>query len=627
MKNHNTETNKVYYSVINDAKVEVTNSNLEMIKAAGTPVFEQIIPSKGHISPMAVVVPEDCLDDAISDYSIDTSNTTEQYHAHIDGLAIAVTDKNYQAIADSDAIITYAKTSPEYISPMEITVSPEKMIKSFTSPVVPESYIDPAPVDAATVPLAQTLQVPQIFNREQAVTDIVPADKQESSIADVIPAKNYRGKKENYNAAVMAEHLLKKYRFIKLNNAVYVWTGHYYKFIDSNRLEELCTQEYYDIFIETGSSNLLKSVIKFIFPMIPDGITPLDASHLIMFNNGAFDLNTGNFSPYSTYFCNYFIKHSVNADFMTNAECPAFEDYLYTLAGGNPLLIRRFWEVTGMLISSDIRAKRITALIGTGGSGKTTYGSIIEMLISDGNVTAYNTKGLVDKFSGARLINSSINKCMDMACIPLDSDVVAKLKNFSGGDLIEGDVKFMPAFSYVYSGHLLFGSNYPIKITYIDEAFAERILLLPCDYKVPLEKRDPHLLDKIKVELSAIATKAAYAFYNVCRNKYVFTGDDIWKVSAEDLCSSISDINEDIVFKFINISCEVTNSQEDYILIAELFKAFAQFCEQNGYRNNYSCNAFSKAIKQLVPSSETKKVRIGTSTANARTCIRLAEQA
>ena len=189
----------------------------------------------------------------------------------------------------------------------------------------------------------------------------------------------------------MAEKLLKKYRFIKLNNAVYVWTGHYYRFIDSNRLEELCTREYYDIFIETGSSSLLKAIIKFIVPMIPESIVLIDASHLIMFNNGAFDLNTGGFTPYSPNLCNYFIRHSVNAD-------------------------------------------------------------------------------------------------------------------------------------------------------------------------------------------------------------------------------------------FLNLCCEVTNSHEDYIIIGELFKMFGLFCEQNGYRNNYSCNAFSKAIKQLVPASATKKIRIGTSTANARTCIRIAEQ-
>ena len=321
----------------------------------------------------------------------------------------------------------------------------------------------------------------------------------------------------------------------------------------------------------------------------------------------------------------YFIKHAIEANFVSDLSCPFFDKYLYDLSSGNPRLIKRFWQALGLLLSSDVKAKRIVALIGVGGSGKSTFGDVVKFLIKDENVTAFTPKELLGRFNGERLANSAVNICMDLPNIPFDEDIVGRIKGLSGGDIVTGEMKYLSTFNYVFNGHLLFGSNYPIKITYDDEAFYRRMLILPCENRIPDNMRDIYLIDKLKHELSAIATKAILAFSEVRHNNYYFEGDECWVANAENNCTSGSDGDMLLVLSFLNDRCTIINSQDVFTPIGVLYNAFMAYCTQNNLACRLTNITFSKILTSLVPNSKPSKARINGKPTNVRTCIQLVQ--
>ena len=651
----------VYFADVNGQRIEVTPQNLDTIKALGVTVFEMIVPPKGYTSPVGIAVKNEDLDKKVGSSNCISDGTCPDtcVHAFMGNIRINVTPKNYQKLSAANIVYTLAdKADDGYIHPVEMAISPEDVPRHLsiqnsvpTVPPVPEMHVrivqqqvsdQPASVQQSScVQTANDVQQPITVQHPSCVQPVTAEQQttvaqtntsaQTGLSASIVPAKETTkvcNKKtdEEPNSFILAQNLVRKYLFIKVNNAIYIWNGFYYKFLNDADQKNIVVKEYENELKKLGYPSLMKAIVTFLPAVIPERTLVDDTSNLVVFNNGVLDMNSMEFITDPQYPTRFFIRYSVDAFFDPNATCPIFDNYLFTLAGGNTLLIDRMWEVLGMMLSSDIKAKKIVALIGVGGSGKSTFANIIKMLIRDQNVTAYTPKNLLYRFAGAKLINSAVNCCMDMPCLPLDPDIVALMKNFSGGDLVEGDVKYLPGFSYVFPGHLLFCSNYPIKLTYEDDAFAERLLLIPCDYKIPPEARNYNLLDQLKNEASAIATKAVLMYRNVRNRHYRFSGDDVWTVTAKSLCQA-SSFGGDIVNEFIYEKCIITNLQSDYTPAATLFERFSQFCLEKKYTLTYNSNSFSKELGRLIPSSESKKMRKGNTTFNVRTCILLKDNA
>ena len=312
---------------------------------------------------------------------------------------------------------------------------------------------------------------------------------------------------------------------------------------------------------------------------------------------------------------------SINADFDLTTQCNVFDRYVYQLAGGNLKLIKRIWQALGMLLSSDVKVKRIVVLSGVGGSGKSTFGDIVTELINEKTVTAFDPEALLDQYAGSSLVNSAINICMDLPNIPLNRKVVARLKKLSGNDYVQGEIKYMEHFKYKFKGHLLFGTNYDIKTADLENSFASRLLIIPCMHTVPKERQDHYLIDKIKMERSAIATRAIMAYAEVLNNHYKFEGDDEWGISELSICVNNESCIQALLSQFINERCIITDSDKDFTESGTIFDTFSAFCNEKGYENTLASSTLSREIGKRIKGSITKKIHGVSGTANVRTRI------
>lgn len=422
--------------------------------------------------------------------------------------------------------------------------------------------------------------------------------------------------KERFNAAKAAERVMSKILFVQSNNALYVYHGTYYRLCDMLKLYKLIRDTLREETTRNGTPNYIKDIARFIqTDAMPVNFSNPDVENRVMFSNAVFNLDDQNLEHHSP---NNFNTNALSVPFVpyNASNTLAFDKYICDLANRNPILIQRLWEALGLLLSNDIKAKRIVLLFGKGNTGKSVFGHIVRELIADDAVTSFTPQKLTDRFVGTSLVNSAVNICMDLPSVPIDASTAAILKNLSGGDTVSGEVKYMNSFNYVYQGQLLFGTNYPLKLTYLDQAFADRLLIIPCENPIQKHLQNKNLLENIRPELPMIASRAVRAFSRVRKNNYIFSGDDIYSVNAEDIYTKSSvnvTVNNGIAYSvecFADQMCEVTSDNNDCIPISELYEKYCVFCERKGLATISNTNTFSKELHKALPGISNKKKRV-----------------
>ena len=92
-----------------------------------------------------------------------------------------------------------------------------------------------------------------------------------------------------------------------------------------------------------------------------------------------------------------------------------------------------------------------------------------------------------------------------MSAAPLSMNTVNTLKELTGHDKIPADVKYKDHIYFHNHAKIICATNHPIKLSEYDEALIERFIVIPFKYSIPANERDPHLLEKIKLEMDSIA--------------------------------------------------------------------------------------------------------------------------
>lgn len=506
-----------------------------------------------------------------------------------------------------------------------------------------DTEITPEHLPEKAVP-AEIVQADIVYPKSQVVSNLkyTPqiiaannlADKPTASVqaftlnsqnimANLVPAKPTASsqKESPPNAALEAKRFLNCVRIVSCSGGIYMYTGTYYKLLDKLNLQKMICKVLHEDIAEKGTFSYVEDIYRFVVTSAESlNFEKLTVENKIMFDGCVLNLDTLRTEPHNPHNCNV---HALSVSYVPyDRPTPVFDKYIYDLSDGDEILICRLWEALGMLISNDVKAKRIVILFGKGNTGKSVFGHIVRELIADDAVTSFTPQKLTDRFVGTSLVNSAVNICMDLPSVPIDASTAAILKNLSGGDTVSGEVKYMNSFNYVYQGQLLFGTNYPLKLTYLDQAFADRLLIIPCENPIQKHLQNKNLLENIRPELPMIASRAVRAFSRVRKNNYIFSGDDIYSVNAEDIYTKSSvnvTVNNGIAYSvecFADQMCEVTSDNNDCIPIPELYAKYCVFCESKGLAAISNTNTFSKELHKALPGISNQKKRVNGPSVN-----------
>ncbi|MDP9480042.1 MAG: phage/plasmid primase, P4 family, partial [Actinomycetota bacterium] len=307
-------------------------------------------------------------------------------------------------------------------------------------------------------------------------------------------------------------------------------------------------------------------------PGIPVTTDQLDRDRgLLNVRNGTIDLSTGRLKPHDP---RDLITKLAGTSYDPNAVCPTWDAFLRRVLPSEAL--RRFVQrLVGYALTGDVSEQILPFLYGSGANGKSVFINAIMEALGDYAQQAapelLTAKGhshpteLAD-LKGARFVASIEVE---------DGKRLAEslVKQLTGGDRIKARRMREDFWEFDPTHKVFLVANHRPVVAGTDYAIWRRIKMIPFGVTIPEDERDPHLLEKLRSELSGILAWAVRGCLDWQREglgepKEVKAATDEYKVE------------QDVLATFIEEACVVDPEASD--TAGNLYSAYVEWCEETG---------------------------------------------
>ncbi|MBB7138236.1 DNA primase [Escherichia coli] len=226
---------------------------------------------------------------------------------------------------------------------------------------------------------------------------------------------------------------------------------------------------------------------------------------LLPFANGALDLKTGEFSPYTPE--NWITTHNgieytppaPGENIRDNA--PNFHKWLEHAAGKDPRKMMRICAALYMIMANRYDWQMFIEATGEGGSGKSTFTHIASLLAGKQNTVSAEMTSLDDAGGRAQVVGSRLIVLADQ---PKYTGEGTGIKKITGGDPVEINPKYEKRFTAVIRAVVLATNNNPMIFTERAGGVARRRVIFRFDNIVSEAEKDRELPEKIAAEIPVI---------------------------------------------------------------------------------------------------------------------------
>ena len=315
--------------------------------------------------------------------------------------------------------------------------------------------------------------------------------------------------------------------------------------------------------------------------------------YLFNVQNGYLDLKTGQLHDHDR--TKMFTRIS-NVEFTTNSDAPNWEKFIDEISCGRKEWVDYLQKAIGYTLSGSTKEQKMFVLLGNGRNGKSVLLNILNKIMGSYamNITPQalmtqhnkgNATPEIAKLDGARLVTTTEPNEGDR----FDEGLI---KQITGGDKVTARFLHQNDFDYIPQFKLFMATNHKPYIRGRDEGIWRRMVIIPFDMNIPLEKVDFELEKRMTDELPAILQWCIDGYI-----KYLKYGLE------EPLCiSSQRDeyrVEMDSIAAFIDETCIV--SENSRVRASYLFKAYTSWAKEN---NQYQMSStkfgteFSKRFKK-----------------------------
>ena len=294
--------------------------------------------------------------------------------------------------------------------------------------------------------------------------------------------------------------------------------------------------------------------------------------YILNYENGLYNMMEDELTPHTPKYLST-IRLGGNHD--PTAECPIFLKYLLDVLPESELPLIQ--EILGYMCVPINRAQKPFVIVGAGDSGKSTFLSVVqEVLLGEENVSTLTWQDLDEKFATVQLFGKLANVFADLPSETIRD--TGTFKAITGEDWISAQHKFKDYFSFKPFCRLLFSCNtIPKNYTDRSDGFYRRLILIRFDRTIPEDQRDPHLLDKLKLERDGILAWALIGLKRLVENNYRFSETDRTKA---ELRRYRMDNNN--VLAFIEDCC---TTGPDFVCYREdLYREYVEYCGLSNQR-------------------------------------------
>jgi putative DNA primase/helicase len=262
------------------------------------------------------------------------------------------------------------------------------------------------------------------------------------------------------------------------------------------------------------------------------------------------------------------------------AECPLFLQFLDDIFLSRQDLIEFVRRAIGYTLTGLTNEQVFFVCYGTGKNGKSVLLKVLEKLLGDySRVASFDTLSSRDVNPGAP--RPDLVRLRDARLVVASEPdqrthlSESTLKLITGQDTVvarslhEKEQEFTPVLK------LWLMANHKPRASESNHGFWRRVRLIPFDYRVPDDKQDKHLGEKLEAELPGILAWAVRACVDWQRS-------GLGEAAAVVAATQAYQDEMDVIGQFIGDRC--VRDSNAIARKGELFDAFTKWCEENGER-------------------------------------------
>jgi putative DNA primase/helicase len=178
-----------------------------------------------------------------------------------------------------------------------------------------------------------------------------------------------------------------------------------------------------------------------------------EAKYYINAKNGLISLETWELEPHRPEV--YFLTQ-LDAEYDPNVYAEEWDDFLKKVTDTESILVLQ--EFIGYCLLPDCRFEKALALVGPGGSGKSTFLEVVRAVLGDDNTTGFSIQQLEsERFARSELIGKLVNIYNDLPYTALEKSDI--FKQLVSGDPIQVERKYKQPFLARLYAKLIFSAN------------------------------------------------------------------------------------------------------------------------------------------------------------------------
>lgn len=323
-------------------------------------------------------------------------------------------------------------------------------------------------------------------------------------------------------------------------------------------------------------------------------------ANLIAFNNGVYDVVTGELKPFST---EMVITNKIPWDYNPDAYSELADTTLNKLSCGDGSIRALLEECIGYCFFRRNELGKAFILTGDKSNGKSTFLDIVKAILGDVNISALDLKELGDRFNTSMMFGKLANIGDDIGDDFLQGSQVSIFKKIVTGNRIKAERKGQDPFEFNPFIKLLFSANDIPRMKDKTGAVLRRLVIIP--FNAAFSKDDPDYDPYIKYKLiqqDAIEFMIALGVQGL---KRVIENNQFTKSEkVQNQLNEYEEENNPIIAFIADCGVDMIENEPTN----EVYKRYQVFCADNSM-NPMSNIVFSKQINKRL-GLETIQVKL-----------------
>ena len=415
---------------------------------------------------------------------------------------------------------------------------------------------------------------------------MLPDPLEESELNKILREDSFKkpvfyGKNGNFLFNRFATYIKNNFNIVKIDGQLHIYKDGVYmdglQAIESEMIK----------IIPTLTARNRGEVIKYLYLISPT-IKGQSGANYIAFNNGIYNLNTGQLEAFNP---DIIVKNKIPFNYNYDAYNEAMDSMLDRISCNDDQIRDLLEEMAGYCLYRRNELRKAFILIGDKANGKSTYLDCITYMVGEGNTSALDLKELGDRFRTAELFGKLINAGDDIGDEFIANPAV--FKKLVSGDRVTVERKGQDPFDFCNYSKFIFSANNIPRIKDKTGAVLDRLVIVPfkANFNKDSAEYDPYIKYKLRTDgaMEYLIQLALDGLKRVLDNN----GFTICQAVQEEL-EEYSEQNNPIIgfFKELEVDIDVINQPTK-----DVYLRYKIYCSENGF-NPMSAGEFSKLVRK-----------------------------